>query len=378
MPNPPVLRRNALSGLLDVRRPFSGSLVLPRSMPADRLSVVELSAITAKLGEVTSGTVISGNQLGAHTIIGDGARGGFQMYQAPNMLVFSASPQNGGSMRIGALNEPGITMAGGNVQIDGDATIDGTVRAQKLLFVGGLSQALMTSDRLFIGGGDVDAGTHSGFLARASAIGGFYNGSATWEVNNRSGDIVARALEEPDYGFASIGAGELRISSIDSPYGSDPFGRIVFESWVRNPADLDEVASTGHFYLASGANVLSLYNPAQGEYVQFHVDQGSFAQEEIRLRSPGLDQEAWLRAYVNEVGLTGSGTGTDSVGLHYDDGDYTHSLWITDNEIGASRALYFSATPQPTTLRAGMLWYDAATNTLKAYDGSNVKTVDWT
>jgi len=212
-----MLNRTAYqrSAPVDADGYMAGTWIRPGSLPYDRIKAYSLESIVAYMGNLWGGTATFGDASGAHTIIGDDARGGLQMYQAPNMLVFSASPQNGGTVRIGALNAPGITMVGGDVQIDGDVMVDGTIRAHKLLFVGGLSYSMMTHDRLFIGGGDPDVGTQSGFLATSGHVGGWNNGVKTWNVNTRSGQIETLDPTNPDYTYTIIGSGLVTISNLD-------------------------------------------------------------------------------------------------------------------------------------------------------------------
>lgn len=191
MPKNAVVTRDSLrrAPVLDSLGFLPGSIVRPGSLPADRLNVRELSAISARLGNVISGNITIGTEGGARVIIGDTARG-IQAYNADGTLFFSVSWQNE-SMRIGRIGQPGITAAWGNVHVDGDCIVDGTITAGKLQ-VGKLARVILEEDEIRVGDTN-EEGMFTGFRASPTEAGGMYAGTWTWQVDNVTGYIVSNA-----------------------------------------------------------------------------------------------------------------------------------------------------------------------------------------
>lgn len=188
---------------------ISGWDLVPGSVPPQALSVQSLSAITADLGICTSGTLRAGAPHGARVVVGDEANG-IVAYNANEQPFFSLSWLNE-SLRIGRPGLPGVRIRDGNVEIDGNAVVDGTLTAAKLI-AGEIATRLLEADKLFIGTGDPDASPLdiTGFLASAASIGGYAAGVLQWKIDTATGKITVTG---DNGGEILLGGDEMRVSN---------------------------------------------------------------------------------------------------------------------------------------------------------------------
>jgi hypothetical protein len=175
------------------------------------------------MGTLYGGTLYAGpNARGAsppRVIIGDAANG-LQVYDDDGILCASISWRNG-SGRFGRLGSPGITWANGNMYIDGDAIVEGSVRASRLL-IGSMGYTFLEEDRLVVGVGDragidpdADGFSFTGFMATHQRVGGYNDGVLVWKIDNTTGKIVSQDTEYPSRIYTEIGDGLITISNIN-------------------------------------------------------------------------------------------------------------------------------------------------------------------
>ncbi len=149
--------------------------------------VTTLDRVSKNTGILRVGLLIAGNEDGAFSLIG-GTNYGIQLFSQPGVQVFQVSPQAGGSLRIGKVGEPSITMTNGNVTVDGNIIAAGTVTASKIS-VGTLATVLLEDDKIEVG--SWTGGKFSGFRATSAAVGGYNQDVLTWQVDSALGAIVA-------------------------------------------------------------------------------------------------------------------------------------------------------------------------------------------
>lgn len=366
MPRMRPATRNLLSSLLNARQQFSGSLILPHSLPADRLMVNQLSAITANLGRVTSGTIISGDPAGAHTIMGREARNGLQMYERPNRMVASMSPENGGSFRLGALNRAGITMVGGNVQIDGDCIVEGSLRTNRLI-VGSLARVVLDDDEIRVGTYDVD-GKFSGFLAQTDVVGGWNRDAQTWYVDPYTGHIISAGSHGWPYSGVQIGSGVITLSKFRTFYkDADP--TIYFRSyWMSDEGDFTLGGEIGLMADELGLTVKPLQHDYGAHFTAKVTDTsapwGMLKNDRVRIETPGgdtvelrIDEYAhWLessQALRIAAGASGKGIVMDDLQVYV---------------YGAPLALFMGTGASGFT--EGSVEWDSTNHKVRVWDGT--------
>lgn len=366
-----------LPGLLDTRRPFSGSLILPRSLPADRIRATTIEAISAHLGTMTSGTIISGDPNGAHMIIGDAARGGWQVYSAPNRLVGSMSPLNSGNLLIGPLDGPNVRMVRGNVQIDGDCNVAGSIRANRLM-LGTLGYTFLEEDRLVVGVGnqagidpDADGFSFTGFMATHQRVGGYNAGHLVWKIDNTTGKIVSQDTEYPSQIYTEIGDGLITISNINGA-GTQHYIRLL--SYVHD-ADTDAFIAESNVAVYTENNIIKFKTLTNQETSLALVDQDDnemFSLGRTALRLTSLVYHSPLMLMAQE----GYGVLMDDEELRLQGGGMARGLALNSTRTMLKNSVfsYQSGTgdfaDRPSSPREGDKRWDSVNHREEYYDGS--------
>lgn len=179
-----ALNRSLTGGKID------GSAVAIRTIPANRISADDLSQISANLGFMRAGTLQAGvarSQRGARVVLGEAAYG-IRAYDSADRLFFSLDWRDQ-SFRLGYENGPGVSMVNGNVAIDGECIIDGTLSARKIRLSETYAQTLIEAGYMWLGEGGPDDEDATGIQLNVNGIAGFSEGKLTsnWHSSGASG-----------------------------------------------------------------------------------------------------------------------------------------------------------------------------------------------
>lgn len=236
------------------RRAFLHELPKPgtAAVAGSAVRVSSLNKLAANTGVLNIGLLIAGNTGGVHTIIG-GSDGGIQMYSEPNRLVVYLSPLNGGRFRLGALDQPGITMAAGSVHIEGDCIVDGTLTTSKLQ-VGEFARVLLEDNEIRVG--EMAGALFTGWRVSQTEMGGFRDSVPVWRVDNETGEIVTGRWPASGVG---LGDNHLTLSTFTDVQGGIDYGSIFFKQYREESG---EYILTVSGELAWVAGALHLRNTA--------------------------------------------------------------------------------------------------------------------
>lgn len=332
--------------------------------------VSSLDKLAANTGVLNIGLLIAGDRGGAHTIIG-GRDGGIQMYSEPNKLVFSVSPQNGGRLRLGALDAPGITMTNGNVAIDGNCIVDGTLSASKLQ-VGELASVFLEDDKIEVGTtGDLG---FSGLRIQSSGMAGYKNGQVQWYVSNDDGSFRSGDFENGFFTGVILGENALElVSSLYAPFET-PVQHIKFSSILFSEGQ------------AVGGTEARLFAGTEGVVLigdKFTVASGGglyrWLGTEIRpngLAVQPIESGVYFDVTVADTGVDISGGKTGApIFIHHTDAARESGVIVDANMTYITNGLRVPIQP-PSTPYLGCVYFDVGTNTLKVYSGDSTwKTI---
>lgn len=193
---------------------MGGSWIRPRSTDPNVLVVHSLDVWDASMGTLYGGTLYAGpNARGAsppRVIIGDAANG-LQVYDDDGILCASISWRNG-SGRFGRLGSPGITWANGNMYIDGDCNVDGSIRVSKLIIDGWMS-TILEDGKICVGTYDAEDNL-TGWIIEQSQIASYYANVKNIEFEQATGNMVTRSVTNPDHVYVQMGQGVVEISNV--------------------------------------------------------------------------------------------------------------------------------------------------------------------
>lgn len=203
---------------LDENNQMTGAFLAPGSVGPQVGSYSTLSAITAILGTVYSGTLYAGadptgENGGSRAIIGDAADGiilegtsGRKWFAAASSLM---------KLRIGLDGTPGLDVTAGLLDIHGGAIRAHTITTDRLNLPGPLTSTLLTNDMLLIGQG-VWGTNFTGFAAGYPAIGGYNAQVPAWQIDRQTGRIISYAAGETLEDYIAIAGGVVSWSATES------------------------------------------------------------------------------------------------------------------------------------------------------------------
>lgn len=367
---------------------MAGSWIRPRSTDPNVLVVHSLDVWDASMGTLYGGTLYAGpNARGAsppRVIIGDAANG-LQVYDDGGILCASISWRNG-SGRFGRLGTPGITWANGNMHIDGDAIVDGTVRANKLA-VGDTAYTFLEQGRLVVGYGylstmapDDLASLFTGFVAQTSGVGGLNKGRWTWYVDQYTGAIVSAGPRGWPVDGAKISDGQIELAALINENYDRP--TIIFTTYAQ--LESGEFGVSASAYLQSAGPALLLTSPEGGP--SYMVHDGAWG---------GVGSGATYSSYYWSMQQTDS-NGSVVSEAQFSIGPVGQSLQVGSDTMSflfmnSYSAVGFVISPtQPSVMNAalglyhgsaaetyaeGSIEWDAATHTPRVWDGAAWQTL---
>lgn len=363
--------------------PFSGALLLPRSTPAGRLNVTELSAIAVHAGELESGTIIAGDPHGAHMLIGTRAYG-IQGYNTSGTLFFSVAWKNE-ALRIGRLGRPGITMAWGDVQIDGKCVISGSLEVDSIN-VGQFGRLILRDGVLFAGTGYPDNMT--GIKVTADLLASYKDNQVVWQVDDFGN--IATYGNDAAHQYVKLGSGGFEIGCLNDEsmpgeaalkfnrYYPDPYNSELVTLTRQVAIDVNEKgfvfrnvvpsAQTDDYYRIPE---ISLRDDWWTEYVR--IGRATFQlwddthSHSMAINMGSMDGETghmWFSTTGNLQIIAGEGM------------NYTF-MYANKTTIGMPLMLATSA-PAEADREEGMLWWDSTAHKLYLWDGTNIQSADMT
>jgi hypothetical protein len=251
--------------------PLHGSAILVHSIPADKLAVNELSAITANIGSVFAGNMTIGDPAGSRVVIGDNVDG-FSCFDSAGRTVLRWSNTNAAlSIGVSDFGTRLMYTSGTRLYIHGDALITGTVTVGALK-VGPLATVFLDEDEIRVGAGTVGT-DFDGFRISQNEIGGYSNGSLRFQVDPDDGRLVSKATADT---YVELADGKIRLVTLSSDL--DNKAEISFlDSYFNIQTDVnfvqgqlefvnranDELSRAPTIVLRAGANnaiTLSPYN----------------------------------------------------------------------------------------------------------------------
>lgn len=357
--------------------PFPGTLIQPGTTPADRFAVRELSAIAARLGTVESGTLYAGDRNGAHLVVGEAVKG-LQMYEAPNMLSIGMSWLNGGSARIGRLDGPGITMARGDVEIDGDCNVVGSISANRLN-IGPFAKIVLEDDQIRVGE-DLGDG-YCGFLASINSIGGWYNGEQTWYVENTTGKIVSvdPNVTAGEYVRTQLGAGYLDVFNFENE--SRDAGIRFRGYWYDD--GLEDYEYNELLVKVAAANEpyprFIIRNTVNSYGALFQIE-GPNEELFVSLGPGGLILNDPFQVNLNHYGISSQGASFTINALNRDSGSgefsgygqaivYGNAFELRHMTLRMTPDTYRGYAPKPTEPGEGEIWWNPVEHRQETYTG---------
>jgi hypothetical protein len=241
-------------------KPISGAAIKVKTLPADRLDVSHLSAISANLGTVYAGTGYFGDLSGACVAIGDKVNGfiAYDKTHSPYFVLDATEGVLSAGRRTG--DEWTLTIREQVVQIHGDAVVDGTLTVGKLHLPGSLSSVLLTSDRIQVGSGTWGT-DFSGFAIAQSAAGGWIGGVQSVSFDTATGHIVSVNPGGASGTYINIGSGQIFLANPRSGElaGTEYPSDIVFRSVMAGmEGDPDIITDIGLWSDGYGLNVVNL------------------------------------------------------------------------------------------------------------------------
>lgn len=241
-------------------KPISGAAIKVKTLPADRLDVSHLSAISANLGTVYAGTGYFGDLSGACVAIGDKVNG-FVAYDKTHSPYFVLDATEGvlsAGRRAG--DEWTLTIREQVVAIHGDAVVDGTLTVGKLHLPGNLSSVLLTNDRIQVGSGTWGT-DFSGFAISQSAAGGWIGGTQSVSFDTTTGHIVSINPGSSNTSYINMGSGAIILANphagelAGTEYPADIILRSIMPGMEGDP---DIITDVGLWSDGYGLNVVNL------------------------------------------------------------------------------------------------------------------------
>ncbi len=265
---------------LDGQGRWIGTYIAPHSIPADRMNVRELSAITAMLGTVYSGTMYAGEgqgltQLGARVAIGQAVKG-IQIRGSDGRNCLEET-WVGPYFRWGYPDEPNIEFVDGTLRVHGGCVVDGTLTASKIVLGDAWVRTMLAGGVLAIGTGDGEtpdnpADPFSGFrvshkTASASGKGtvwqrrakaaGFYEGAMTFAIDTATGEFLSLGADESEDTYISLKQGVWTIANDETV----PNGAGVTKLLFRTKHQSFGTEMVSDFYMHGSPSGLILYRP---------------------------------------------------------------------------------------------------------------------
>jgi hypothetical protein len=349
-----------------------------------------LGDINPELGTVYTGTIYcgedSGNPGAARLILGDGADG--LVIEDSNGRPFVAF-QWSGNIRAGMPGKLGWWLdSDGNVQIDGDCNVQGSITANRLA-IGDFAKVILESDRIQVGE-DMGQGW-CGFLAQSSGIGGWLNGQQTWYVETSTGKIVSTDpnVTEGEYVRTQLGAGYLDVYSL---FGYTDSG-IRFRAYRDDEIEgyvYDEVMLRLRNMGSSTSGMVMFWNKNSMEAPSIQL--ANQVAQPLSMWSPsGISFGAGEQDYTS-FGLYSLMHGGSSFNISaraYDPGTGTYlglgTLAVEGNALALRHMTLYPAenggygyAPQPIDPHNGELWWDSINNQWQCYNGTAWYTIDMT
>lgn len=360
---------------------ISGAKVAPGSLPQNRVPRNgTLADLNETLGDVYAGTLYAGENEGrpgaARIILGDNADG--LVIEDANGRPFVAF-QWSGNIRAGMPGKLGWWLDDdGNVKIDGDCNVEGSITANRLV-VGNFAKIVLEDDQIRVGE-DLGEG-YCGFLASINSIGGWYNGERTWYVENTTGRIVSvdANTETPDYVRTQIGGGYVDVFNLD---GSNDSAGIRFRGYWYTEGDgyqydemLMRLQSMGQVSTLQLKNtdsdsapnlqfvnrideILANVGPGGVNLLRDNVSPMSYGASGVFSQAADF----YIRCTNRDL-QTGQSPGFGRVVVHGNAAEFRHmTLRLTPDD-------YYGAVPQPADPVEGEFWWNPVDKRLEYYTG---------